>query len=211
VLGEVQQGVLAYCDSLIRTSRRWSLSLEPFRACAVTRLAELLCGRFPEELAALEGVELGLGWSSGNRLRIDELVGFSRASNPGLPPPTTTTKHAIGSPLRHAEESTDAQRILEKVVALLELLEQEHKLVFYGVGTVARLLAPHVLERVSFFVDRNSELHGRTFLGRPICSPEALREAGDHAVFVTPLHRKRVIEPALADFGLRLIFVDDHL
>jgi hypothetical protein len=97
------------------------------------------------------------------------------------------------------------------LLTAVERLRSEEQLVIYGVGTVTSLLAPSVIDRVEFFVDNNKGLQGRTFMGKPILGLESLAKAGGKTVFVTPIKRKSVIEPVLAPYGLKTLFIDDIL
>jgi len=208
VIDDVQAGILASCDRLIRLLNRFHPNPEQFRAAAILRLVGLVSGRYPAESACLEALQFSLGWGQGNRVQLRELLGFSPGGAASAPPACSTDALKV-SVTQDGTSTMDLQRIFERLQDLVERLKLEDRIVFYGVGTVSRMLAPLLGERIVCFVDRNAGLQNQSFLGKPICPPERLADYGDCTLFVTPIKRKTVIAPMLATFPGRVIFIDD--
>lgn len=208
VIDDVQAGILESCDRIIRLINRFHPNPEQFRAASILRLVGLVSGRYPAESACLEALQFSLGWGQGNRVQLKELLGFSPANAASAAPACSADALKV-SVTQDGASTMDLQRLFERLQDLVERLKLEDRIVFYGVGTVSRMLAPLLGERIVCFVDRNAGLQNQSFLGRPIHPPERLADFGDCTLFVTPIKRKTVIAPMLAEFKGHVVFLDD--
>ena len=115
------------------------------------------------------------------------------------------------SQLSEGRRPSDGQRIFERAHELIEHLKAFDRLIVYGVGTAASVLAPALLDRIGFFVDGKAGLQGHTFLGRPIHPPETVFDHPDHVILVTPIDRKAALQRRLEGFTGTVVYLDDYL
>lgn len=206
-LEQIQQGILDYCDDFIGLCNRFGPAPEPFYYDALVQATSLIAGTRPDEQERLAGLKFDLSWGTEGRVPLREYLGLSRQA--GAAPPHQPLPLQLS--LESAAGGTDLQALFERIHQLVERLRQEEQLVFYGVGTVSALLAPLLVERIAYFVDGNSALHGQQYLGKPIQAPDSLLDDSGKTVFVTPIKRKAVIAKRLAGCPLTVLYIDDLL
>ena len=157
----------------------------------------------------MSNLKLDLSWGTEGRVNLREYLGFS---NRGVLSSPDHARFALKISLSDGDAKThNQQKIFEKIHQIVERLRQEDRLILYGVGTIASVIAPLLIDKISYFVDGNSALYGKEFLGKPIHSPEVLISETGHTVFVTPINRKKVIGKRLSDCNLPVYFIDDAL
>lgn len=199
----LQQGILDYCDDFICLFNRFGPPSGALKAEASIEAASLILGNSAEERALLAGLPLDIGWGREETVTLEEYLGKLGGSD--------------GSPLElnlSLSDNTvmsDTQGLFERILAMVERLRGVERLVFYGVGTVTQVIAPLLIDRIAYFVDGNSNLHGKTFLERTIHSPESLANESNATLFVTLLNRKQVIARRVGGYGLKTLFADDLL
>lgn len=86
---------------------------------------------------------------------------------------------------RYVAQSNARQEAIEAVVA--PLVQNQTPIAVWGTGALAsRLCATTSLRkaRIVTFLDSNPQMHGRSFLNRPIQSPASLKSSGAEAVLI---------------------------
>ena len=209
LIAEIQQGILAYCDDFAHMYNRFALPLEALHYDAVLQATSLIAGTYPAEQELIADLKFDLSWGTEGRVSMREYLG-TNMSTALAPPPHARTSLQI-SVSGESGTTRDMQKVFENIHQMVERLRQEERLIIYGVGTIASLIAPLLLDKIAYFIDGNSTLHGQRFLGRLIRPPEVLLDERNHSVFITPINRKSVISQRLAGCSLPLYFIDDFL
>ena len=209
LITEIQQGILAYCDDFAQMYNRFTPVPEALRYDALVQATSLIAGTHPGEQEVIANLKFDLSWGTEGRVNLQEYLGLSNrktSSPPAHSQPTLKVSLSDSD-----DQSYDQQKIFEKIHQMVERLRQEDQLIFYGVGTIASLIAPLLIDKIAYFVDGNSALHGQKFLERPIRPPESLFVEKNHSVFVTPINRKKIIGKRLTPCALPIYFIDDFL
>lgn len=209
LISQIQQGILDYCDEFTRMYNRFAPAPEALHYDALLQATSLIAGTYPQEQEILADLKFDLSWGTESRVNLREYLGIT-TNIAHTPPPHTQAPLQI-SLSDESGMAHDIQKLFEQIHQMIERLRQEESLIFYGVGTVASLVAPHLLNKIAYFVDGNSALQGQRFLDRPIHTPDVLFHESGHSVFVTPIRRKAVIHKRLAGCPLPLYFIDDLL
>ena len=211
LISQIQQGILAYCDDFAQIYNRFTPVPEALRYDALVQATSLIAGTNSGEQKVIENLKVDLSLGTEGRVSLREYLGFNSHDTSTAPVPTHSAS-AIKVNLFGSDTKThNLQKVLEKVHQMVEQLRQEDQLVFYGTGTVASLIAPLLIDKIAYFVDGNSALHGQRFLGLPIHPPEVLDAETSHTVFITPVGRKNVISNRLIGSTLRIYYIEDFL
>jgi FMN phosphatase YigB (HAD superfamily) len=208
LITQVQQGILAYCDNFVEMYNRFTPPPDALHYDAILNATSLIAGTYSCEQEIIAGLKLDLGIGYEERISMGTFLGLNnRIKSPPHFIPSIKLELIADENSNHQ----GPQKLFEKIHEMTQRLQQQEKLILYGVGTISSLLAPLLLDKIDYFVDGNSALHNQLFLGKPIKPPEVLFTETDHSIFVTPLNRKNVIMKRMAGCSLPTYYIDDFL
>lgn len=206
---DLQQGILDGCQYLAQIMQNNLLDPEPMRANAIIQATSLLTGLNPEDVKALSSLQFDLSWGTDGRVSMAEYLGYTAGINQKAP---SFNKEHLQLKFDNdgATNTANPQKVLENLHQVVEMLKAEDQVILYGVGTVTSLIAPLIDNHILYYVDGNTALHGKTYQGKPVYSPDhALTE--QTTLFVTPVGRKNVISNRLAARTAKTLYIDDYL
>lgn len=205
----LQQGIIDGSYHLNQLIRDYLLDTDSLRASAIIEATSLLTGLNPHYVEALSTLKFDLSWGTDSRVSMAEYLGYTASQEQSAP----EFNHSHLQLTFNDDADTNAadpQKVLEKLHQIVEMLKAEEEVILYGVGTVTSLIAPLVDSKLKYFVDGNTALHEKLFLGKPVMSPdEALQDCA--TLFVTPIGRKNVISKRLMNRTERTLYIDDYL
>lgn len=208
---ELQTGIQAWCDDFIQLLNHLSPNVESLRPAALTEIGKLLTCYHPQELDILKSLQVDLSWGTQGRVSLGEYLGVGPNTEVAAYRPPVSSEQLHLRCVDSEGGEAHPQKLMEKLHQLVEMLKSEGRIAVYGVGTVATLLLPHLLDKVDFFLDGNAGLHGKQVCGKEIRSPESLAQHAGLTVFVTAIGRKNVIGKRLSAFPNKIIYIDDIL
>ena len=145
---------------------------------------------------SLIGRESEIGVSFERIVRLGDASGlFDRTFALGLLRVLTTA-----SLLERSDAFLDTLKLL--MYRAVHLSANHTRIVLYGTGSVARLLAPFFVASLEGFCDRDDTLGGRRFYNRPVMTPEMLSETSFDRVVTTLLGREGTANDSLDAFGI---------
>ncbi|WP_417552503.1 HAD hydrolase-like protein [Marinomonas fungiae] len=208
-IAHLQQGIMDGSYHLNRLITDYLLDTNSLRASAIIEATSLLTGLNPHYVKALSNLKFDLSWGTDSRVSMAEYLGYTASQ--GHTVPEFNHSHLQLTFDDGADTNVaDPQKVLEKLHQIVEMLKAEEKVILYGVGTVTSLIAPLIDSKLKYFVDGNTALHGKLFLGKPVISPDkALQDCA--TLFVTPIGRKNVISKRLINRIEKTLYIDDYL
>ena len=209
---EVQRGIREYCSYFTSVVRDMALDRSRFRDAALESALESI--EMPSQAQRAIYGRLSFDFGRGVRTRVP-LSSLCPAESAGI---RAKVMNLPLQPIRTSDEGVSysieaIQSLFEKLYYLIQVIKIEYEsIVIYGIGTVASILSPPLVEKIRFFVDRSNSHRGGTFLGKEIFGvEEGLKEVGQSLLLITPLGRRSQIIQKIEPIGCKFIFVEDYL